>query len=193
MPAPQAPATTRFIIMASAITTPSIGEENQRAVALPAKIAKSEPLSVPTAVSLPMMRHAFMLGVFYVFVQAMTSLSSVIFLVSAGNKLASQAIFSLAFTSNYSAASAMSVAMLLVVFAVMGAAGILPPTGEIFDMFLVVAKEFIREGYLDPDNTPEFAQLCPEEPSPEQAEAWGLIWRVVDDEALRDEAAALPR
>tara|TARA_A100001391_G_scaffold69_3_gene139 strand:+ start:900 stop:1715 length:816 start_codon:yes stop_codon:yes gene_type:complete len=27
--------------------------------------------------------------------------------------------------------------------------------------------------------------------SAEQAEAWGLIWRVVDDEALRDEAAAL--
>ena len=73
-----------------------------------------------TRVTLPMMRHAFMLGVFYVFVQAMTSLSSVIFLISASNKLASQAIFSLAFTSNYSAASAMSVAMLLVVFAVMG-------------------------------------------------------------------------
>ena len=74
-----------------------------------------------TRVTLPMMRHAFMLGVFYVFVQAMTSLSSVIFLVSAGNKLASRAIFSLAFTSNYSSASAMSVALLLVVFTVMGA------------------------------------------------------------------------
>ena len=53
-----------------------------------------------------------------------------------------------------------------------GPAGILPPTGEIFDMFLVVAKEFIKQGYLDPDNTPEFAQLCPDEPSPEQSEAW---------------------
>ena len=73
-----------------------------------------------TRVTLPMMRHAFMLGVFYVFVQAMTSLSSVIFLISAGNKLASAAIFENAFASYYSFASALSVTMLLVVFAVMG-------------------------------------------------------------------------
>ena len=73
-----------------------------------------------TRVTLPMMRHAFKLGVFYVFVQAMTSLSSVIFLISAGNKLASLANFENAFASYYSYASALSVTMLLVVFAVMG-------------------------------------------------------------------------
>jgi len=52
------------------------------------------------------------------------------------------------------------------------AAGIKPPVGEIFDMFLVVAKEFITESFLDPANTPEFATICPEEPTPEQAEYW---------------------
>ena len=73
-----------------------------------------------TRVTLPMMRHAFLLGVFYVFVQAMTSLSSVVFLISADNNLASAAIFGLAFASYYSFASALSVTMLLIVFAVMG-------------------------------------------------------------------------
>ena len=73
-----------------------------------------------TRVTLPMMRHAFLLGVFYVFVQAMTSLSSVVFLISASNNLASAAIFGLAFASYYSFASALSVTMLLIVFAVMG-------------------------------------------------------------------------
>ena len=52
------------------------------------------------------------------------------------------------------------------------AAGIKPPVGEIFDMFLVVAKEFITESFLDPANTSEFAKICPEEPTPEQAEYW---------------------
>ncbi len=50
--------------------------------------------------------------------------------------------------------------------------GIKPPSGEIFDMFLVVAKEFLTEGFLDPENTPEFEKVCPEEPTPEQAEYW---------------------
>lgn len=50
--------------------------------------------------------------------------------------------------------------------------GIKPPSGEIFDMFLVVAKEFLAEGFLDPENTPEFEKVCPEEPTPEQAEYW---------------------
>ncbi len=67
-----------------------------------------------------MMRHAFMLGVFFVFVQALTSLSSVIFLVSPANKLASVAILENAIASYYSFASALSVTMLLIVFAVMG-------------------------------------------------------------------------
>ncbi len=61
------------------------------------------------------------------------------------------------------------------------AAGIKPPTGEIFDMFLVVAKEFITESFLSPENTPEFATICPEEPTPEQAE----YWEVAREQACR--------
>ena len=51
-----------------------------------------------------------------------------------------------------------------------GPAGIKPPTGEIFDMFLVVAKEYMEECLLDPASTPEFLQIFPEEPTPEQVE-----------------------
>lgn len=53
-----------------------------------------------------------------------------------------------------------------------GAPGILPPTGEIFDMFLVMAKDYITAGFADPDNTPEFKRVCPDEPTPEQIETW---------------------
>ncbi|MCH8196639.1 MAG: iron ABC transporter permease [Proteobacteria bacterium] len=73
-----------------------------------------------TRVTLPMMRHAALLGTLYVFVQAMTSLSSIVFLVSPGNELAAVAILDAAIGSYYGAASAMSVTMLLIVFAVMG-------------------------------------------------------------------------
>ncbi len=51
-------------------------------------------------------------------------------------------------------------------------AGIKPPTGEIFDMFLVVAREYMTKSVLDPASTPEFAVVCPEEATPEQVEAW---------------------
>ncbi len=54
------------------------------------------------------------------------------------------------------------------------APGIRPPTGEIFDMFLVVAQMYITASFSDPSNTPEFHQVCPDEPSPEQVEAWEL-------------------
>ncbi len=60
-------------------------------------------------------------------------------------------------------------------------AGVRPPTGEIFDMFLVVAKDYITTSVLDPVSTPEFELLCPEEPTPEQAEAW----EVAREEACR--------
>lgn len=53
-------------------------------------------------------------------------------------------------------------------------AGIRPPSGEIFDMFLVVAEEYLATGLLDPDNTPEFRTICPEEPPAELAEAWAV-------------------
>ena len=53
-----------------------------------------------------------------------------------------------------------------------GAAGIKPPAGEIYDMFLVVARDYITASFLDPTGTEEFQQLCPDEPSPELIEAW---------------------
>ena len=53
-------------------------------------------------------------------------------------------------------------------------AGIRPPSGEIFDMFLVVAEDYLATSVLDPENTPEFRDICPEEPSAELAEAWAV-------------------
>ena len=55
-----------------------------------------------------------------------------------------------------------------------GAMGIKPPTGEIFDMFLVVAKEYLAKGILAPQTVEEFKIICPDEVSPEQLEAWAL-------------------
>jgi pimeloyl-ACP methyl ester carboxylesterase len=56
--------------------------------------------------------------------------------------------------------------------ALVGPMGIRPPTGEIYDMFLVVAKQVIADGFLNPDSVPEFATLCPDEPTPEQVDVW---------------------
>ena len=61
-------------------------------------------------------------------------------------------------------------------------AGIKPPTGEIFDMFLVVSKEYLEVSFLDTSSTPEYPSICPEEPSDEQVELW---------EAAREEACRL--
>ena len=61
-------------------------------------------------------------------------------------------------------------------------AGILPPTGEILDMFLIVSKEFITAGVHDPDAAAEFQAVCPDEPTPEQVEMW---------ETAREEACRL--
>ncbi len=71
-------------------------------------------------VTLPMMRHAALLATLFVFVEAMTSLSAIVFLVSPGNELAAKAILNEAVASYYGIASAMSVTILLVVFGVMG-------------------------------------------------------------------------
>lgn len=60
--------------------------------------------------------------------------------------------------------------------------GIQPPVGEIFDMFLEVARDFITKGFLSPSQVEEFQQVCPDEPSPEQIEAW---------EVAREESARL--
>jgi len=61
------------------------------------------------------------------------------------------------------------------------AMGIKPPEGEIFDMFLVMAKEFITEGILNPEGTAEFERICPEEPDPQQVE----LWEVAREQACR--------
>ena len=59
MAAPKTPATMRLIIIASAITTPSIVFENQSAAMTPIMMAKAAPLSVPTMVSFQIMRAVF--------------------------------------------------------------------------------------------------------------------------------------
>ena len=67
-----------------------------------------------------MMRHAALLGMLYVFIQSMPSLSSIIFLVGPGNHLASVVILDAAIGYYYGFASAISVNMLLIVFTGMG-------------------------------------------------------------------------
>jgi len=53
-----------------------------------------------------------------------------------------------------------------------GAMGVRPPAGEIFDMFLVVSRVYLAAGFADPANTPEYQQLYGADPTPEQTEAW---------------------
>ena len=60
--------------------------------------------------------------------------------------------------------------------------GIKPPTGEILDMFLIVAREYLEESFLDTNETPEYPIAYPGEASPEQVEIW---------EASREESARL--
>ena len=62
-----------------------------------------------------------------------------------------------------------------------GAMGVKPPVGEILDMFLVVAREYIAAGFLDAASTPEFQRVCPDDPSADQVEAW----EVAREEACR--------
>ena len=72
-------------------------------------------------VTLPMLRSAFLLGALYVFVDGMTTLSSVIFLISGDHKLASVAIFNHANSGEYGFAAAKSVAVLAVAALAMAA------------------------------------------------------------------------
>ncbi len=65
-------------------------------------------------VTLPMLRIAALLGMLYVFIDGLTTLSSVIFLVSGDSDLASVAIFNAASGSNYGSAAAKSVGLLAV-------------------------------------------------------------------------------
>jgi pimeloyl-ACP methyl ester carboxylesterase len=66
-----------------------------------------------------------------------------------------------------------------------GAPGIKPPRGEIYDMFLVVARQHIAASFLDPANTPEYQQLYGSPPSPEQAEAWEVAREMASRVAWR--------
>ena len=65
--------------------------------------------------------------------------------------------------------------------ALVAPAGVLPPTGEILDMFLIVSKEFITAGVHNPEAA-EFQAVCPDEPNPELIEQW---------ETAREEACRL--
>ena len=53
-----------------------------------------------------------------------------------------------------------------------GAPGIKPPRGEIYDMFLVTARAYIAANYHDAENCPEYQELYGSDPTPEQAESW---------------------
>ena len=59
--------------------------------------------------------------------------------------------------------------------------GVRPPDGYIYDVFLEVARACISAAFLNPEGTPEFKDLCPDEPEPEQA----LAWEVAREEACR--------
>lgn len=71
-------------------------------------------------VILPMLLPALLLGTLYVFVDALTTLSSVIFLVSGNHKLASVAIFNHANSGEYGYAAAKSLVLLAFALAAMG-------------------------------------------------------------------------
>ncbi len=77
------------------------------------------------SVTLPLLRAAFLLGTLYVFVDGLTTLSSVIFLVSGTHKLASVAIFNQAGGGDYGGAAAKSVVMLALAGAAMAAIALL--------------------------------------------------------------------
>ncbi|WP_372000010.1 ABC transporter permease [Tistrella mobilis] len=72
-------------------------------------------------VVLPLLRVPLMLGALYVFIDALTTLSSVIFLVSGDYKLAAISIFNDANSSDFGPAAAKSVALLVLALAAMAA------------------------------------------------------------------------
>ena len=85
-----------------------------------------------TRVILPMMYKPALLGTLYVFVHGMTTLSAVFFLISSDHKLASYAIFMSALEAYFGAACALSVSILLIVFAVMGAMALFEHHGPVW-------------------------------------------------------------
>src|SRR5690606_24479485 len=83
-------------------------------------------------VILPLMWLAALRGALYIFVHGVTTLSAVIFLISPGTRLASYAIFDSALNAYYGSACAMSVAILVIVFATMGAMWLLERRGPMW-------------------------------------------------------------
>ena len=71
-------------------------------------------------VTVPMIRHVLVLATLYIFVHGLVTLSAVIFLVSPDHNLASVGIFLNADTGRYGLAASMSVAILVIVTALMG-------------------------------------------------------------------------
>ncbi len=70
-------------------------------------------------VTLPMLRPAFLLGLLYVFVDGLVTLSSIVFLVSGDYKMASVTIYNHATAGEYGLAAAKSVAILAIASATM--------------------------------------------------------------------------
>ncbi len=58
--------------------------------------------------------------------------------------------------------------------ALVGAMGILPPEGYIYDMFLSVPGHCITACFHSPESVAEFQEVCPDEPAPEQAQSWEI-------------------
>tara|TARA_A100001037_G_scaffold265523_1_gene257057 strand:- start:6242 stop:7039 length:798 start_codon:yes stop_codon:yes gene_type:complete len=53
-----------------------------------------------------------------------------------------------------------------------GPMGVKPEEGEIYDLFLNLAPDFLEESFLDPQSVKEYSVIRPDEPSAEQEELW---------------------
>ena len=53
-----------------------------------------------------------------------------------------------------------------------GAAGVRPPQGDIYDVFLVTARAYMADNFHDAASCPEYQELYGADPTPEQAENW---------------------
>ncbi len=56
--------------------------------------------------------------------------------------------------------------------ALVSAAGVRPPVGEILDIFLVTVPIFLEASVADKDSVAEFPIICPDEPTPDQVMDW---------------------
>jgi pimeloyl-ACP methyl ester carboxylesterase len=50
--------------------------------------------------------------------------------------------------------------------------GLKPDKGEIYDIYLNLAKEYLNESFYDSETVPDFKIVCPDEPSDDQLELW---------------------